>query len=61
MRIYSKYYVIKELSNKNTVSESKCLARELGYLGRWIRELIKKIKRSNNNELNLMVIYKDST
>ena len=44
MRIYSKSYVIEELNNKSIVSDSKYLARKLGYSERWIRSLIKKIE-----------------
>lgn len=48
MRLHSKAYVIKELQNK-LLSNSKELARKLGYTDNWIRKLFKQIEGSNNN------------
>ncbi|NFH70229.1 Mor transcription activator family protein [Clostridium botulinum] len=49
MRLHSKTYVMKELQGKS-VSDSKELAKELGYTDNWIRKLLKKIEGSNGNE-----------
>lgn len=49
MRLHSKAYVMKELQGKS-VSDSKELAKELGYTDNWIRKLLKKIEGSNGNE-----------
>ena len=49
MRLRSKTYVMKELQGKS-VSDSKELAKKLGYTDNWIRKLLKKIEGSNNNE-----------
>lgn len=51
MRLHSKVYVMKELQGKS-VSDSKELAKKLGYTENWIRKLLKKIEGSNNNEWN---------
>ncbi|CAM2893540.1 Mor transcription activator family protein [Hathewaya histolytica] len=49
MRLHSKSYVIKELQGRS-VSDSKKLAKKLGYTDNRTRKLLKKIERSNNNE-----------
>ncbi|MBS5886894.1 Mor transcription activator family protein [Clostridium sp.] len=49
MRLHSKTYVMKELQGKS-VNDSKELAKKLRYTDSWIRKLLKKIERSNNNE-----------
>ncbi len=49
MRLHSKAYSIKELQGKS-VSDSKELAKKLGYTDKWIRKLLKKVEGSNNNE-----------
>lgn len=49
MRLHSKAYVMKELQGKS-VSDSKELSKKLGYTENWIRKLLKKIERGNDNE-----------
>lgn len=49
MRLHSKAYVMKELQDKS-VSDSKEIAKKLGYINNWIRKMLKKIEGSNNNE-----------
>ncbi|MDC0803358.1 hypothetical protein POG14_14270 [Clostridium paraputrificum] len=51
MRLHSKAYVMKELQGKS-VSDSKEVAKKLGYTDNWIRKLLKKNERSNNNVSN---------
>ncbi|CAI3249132.1 hypothetical protein CNEO2_890001 [Clostridium neonatale] len=43
MRLHSKAYVMKELQDKS-VSDSKEIAKRLGYTDNWIRKLLKKIE-----------------
>lgn len=47
MRLYSKEYVIKYISDKYDGKNIKQLARELEYSERWIKQLI------NNNNLKV--------
>lgn len=47
MRLYSKEYVIKYISEKYDGKNIKQLARELEYSERWIKQLI------NNNNLKV--------
>ncbi|MBS5886852.1 Mor transcription activator family protein [Clostridium sp.] len=49
MRLNSKTYAMKELQGKS-VSDSKELAKKLGYTDNWIRKLLKNVEGSNNNE-----------
>lgn len=46
MRLYSKEYVIKYISENYNGTNLKEIARELGYSERWIKQLI------NNNRLD---------